>query len=278
MTATDRPAPSATVVVPAYNDGEHVVRALESASRAADYARERLGEFRFECVVVEDRSPDDTYERATAYANERPEFLVRRNDKNRGAAYSRNRGARLGVGECVFFLDADDEFREDHVYRCLVALADDPRIDYVKTDIRLDVEIHPFWKGSILESVPFNVCVRRRAHDFLGGFPEDDLFRRFGGAEDTAYRSALSAFFVTADDYIREETVIHHHYPGNSLDRQLHKFRLPPEEAKGTWTLTPEQVKIAPDVKRLQKEYRAKIERRLMDWVEFLGPKLRSEE
>jgi glycosyltransferase involved in cell wall biosynthesis len=278
MTSPTNPVPSATVVVPTYKDGEHIVRALESVRRAAAYARERLGAFDFECVVVEDRSPDDSYERAKEYAANRPEFAVHRNETNRGAAYSRNRGARLGSGERVFFLDADDEFREDHLHLCLAAVAENPRIDYVKTDVALDVDIHPFWKDSILESVPFNVCVHRRAHDFLGGFPEHDLFRQFGGAEDTAYRSALSAFFVTTDDYIREETVIHHHYPGNSLDRQLHKFRLPPEEAKGTWTLTPEQVKIAPDVKRLQKEYRAKIERRLMDWVEFLGPKLRSEE
>src|SRR5918995_6791294 len=84
-----------TVVIPCYNQAHFLGEAIESVL-SQSYKR-------FEIVVVDDGSTDDTSEVATRYPRVR---CIRQ--ENRGLAGARNTGIRHCQGEYVVFLDADD--------------------------------------------------------------------------------------------------------------------------------------------------------------------------
>ena len=90
-------APLVSVIVPAYNGRGVLPRALEALARS-DLPRER-----WELVVVDDASSDETAEIAARYAD----AVVRLPGKPHGPAYARNRGVEAARGELLVFVDAD---------------------------------------------------------------------------------------------------------------------------------------------------------------------------
>jgi glycosyltransferase involved in cell wall biosynthesis len=87
--------PLVTVVIPCYNQAHFLGEAIESVL-SQSYRR-------FEVVVVDDGSTDETSEVASRYEGVR---LIRQ--ENRGLAGARNRGLGEAKGEFLVFLDADD--------------------------------------------------------------------------------------------------------------------------------------------------------------------------
>ena len=88
--------PLFSVVIPAYNSGDFVARAIESvaAQRCADC----------EIVVVDDGSTDNTVEVVRSFGSR--VSLVQQPNQGPGAA--RNAGIARAAGEYVVFLDSDD--------------------------------------------------------------------------------------------------------------------------------------------------------------------------
>jgi hypothetical protein len=86
-----------SVVVPLYNKGEHIARALSSI------ATQRFAEL--ECLVIDDGSTDDGPEIARAHGDARFRVLTQ---SNAGPGAARNRGIAEAQGDLVAFLDADD--------------------------------------------------------------------------------------------------------------------------------------------------------------------------
>lgn len=62
----------------------------------------------WEMIIVDDCSSDDSYSIASDFSCKDSRIKVLKNDKNRGAAYSRNVGIAVSIGEYVAFLDGDD--------------------------------------------------------------------------------------------------------------------------------------------------------------------------
>lgn len=83
-----------SVIVPAYGCSSTLGRCLEGLF-ASDFKD-------FECVVVDDGSPDDF----TALLKPYPVKLIKL-DRRRGPAFARNRGADAAAGDILFFLDSD---------------------------------------------------------------------------------------------------------------------------------------------------------------------------
>ena len=105
-------APRIAAVVPTYDRGALVVRAVESVlaqTRPAD-----------EIVVVDDGSTDDTLERLATLPADRVRVV---SQANAGAAAARNRGVAESSCEWVAFLDSDDVWVPRHLE--LVAAAID---------------------------------------------------------------------------------------------------------------------------------------------------------
>lgn len=92
------PDRSVTVVIPCYNHGRFVRRAVQSALRQKGV--------KVEVVVVDDGSTDDTSGRACDACSGPRVTVV--HQKNAGLPASRNRGASMKKSKYLTFLDADD--------------------------------------------------------------------------------------------------------------------------------------------------------------------------
>lgn len=90
-------APSFTIVIPTYNYGRYVTRAIDSALAATGPSRE--------VIVVDDGSTDDTADVVRPYA----ERIVFERQTNQGVSAARNRGLELARGRYIVCLDADDK-------------------------------------------------------------------------------------------------------------------------------------------------------------------------
>lgn len=87
-----------SVVIPAYNAGEYLGRAIDSVLAQTQPAAE--------IIVVDDGSADNTADVAQGYG-ERIRFIQQ---ENAGASVARNTGIEAAASEWIAFLDADDEW------------------------------------------------------------------------------------------------------------------------------------------------------------------------
>jgi glycosyltransferase involved in cell wall biosynthesis len=93
--------PLVSVIIPTFNCGRYVEDAVESVLNQT-YRR-------FEIIVVDDGSTDDTGSKLKKYVD-RVRVVTQ---KNQGSSKARNVGLDLSRGEYVAFLDADDRWRPE---------------------------------------------------------------------------------------------------------------------------------------------------------------------
>ena len=106
-------APLVSVVIPAHNADATLARCLTALNNGTVAP--------LETIVVCDGCEDRTEQVARSFAGVR----VIRNDRRRGAGYSRNAGVAIARGDILFFVDADCVPAPDMVERGLRALADE---------------------------------------------------------------------------------------------------------------------------------------------------------
>ena len=93
---------SVSVIIPVYKAEQYIHHCLDSmlAQTFKD----------FEIILIDDGSPDKSGEICDSYAAADNRIKVIRNEKNSGAAVSRNKALELAQGEFIAFLDSDDFF------------------------------------------------------------------------------------------------------------------------------------------------------------------------
>lgn len=106
--------PTVSVVIPLYNKGKYVERALTSVL-AQTYQP-------FEIIVIDDGSTDDGPEKVLKLND--PEIILIRQE-NRGPGAARNTGLAKARGKYVSFLDADDEWLPSFLKTGLTLLEDE---------------------------------------------------------------------------------------------------------------------------------------------------------
>ena len=62
----------------------------------------------FECLVVDDASPDSSLAIANRFVERDGRFRIIRHNSNKGVSAARNTGLRSAIGDFVLFLDSDD--------------------------------------------------------------------------------------------------------------------------------------------------------------------------
>jgi glycosyltransferase involved in cell wall biosynthesis len=200
--------PEVSVVVATYNRSGMVEQTI-----AAVLAQEGVGDF--EIVVVDDGSPDDTWERLVRLASSTEKLVPVRLAQNSGAAAARNAGWRAGRGTLIAFTD-DDCTPDAGWLAALCARAGDADIVQGRTVPRPDQLANhgPFgrtmqvdWEEGYYETC--NVLYRREWLERLQGF--DESFRYpYGEDTDLAWRAKeLGAKTVFVDDAI----VLHEIWP-----------------------------------------------------------------
>lgn len=110
-----------TVVIPAYNPGEDLIRALVSL-RAQSYED-------WQCIVVDDGSHTPVEALLEPFRD--PRIRLIRHPVNRGRGAARATGLGAVVTPFVAWLDADDWMYSDRLRRQLTAMEANPGVDFV---------------------------------------------------------------------------------------------------------------------------------------------------
>lgn len=104
-------SPRITVVIAAYQPGSGFDRVMASLDA------QTLPQDEFETIVVDDGSPDDTFERLSVMAATRPNMRVERIENSGWPSRPRNLATTLARGDYVFFMDHDDSLYPDALRR-----------------------------------------------------------------------------------------------------------------------------------------------------------------
>lgn len=122
-----------SVIMPSYNTGKFIAESIRSVL-AQTYEN-------WELIIVDDCSDDDTDAVIAAFSDPRIHLL--KNERNSGAAVSRNRALREAGGRWIAFLDSDDLWEPDKLRR-QISFMEETGCDWSYTEyIEIDENSHP---------------------------------------------------------------------------------------------------------------------------------------
>jgi hyaluronan synthase len=126
------PLPRVTVIIPAYNEGAMVEKAIYAAA-ASDYPADRL-----EIICIDDGSKDDTW-RYIDRAQKRYPKLIKaiRFPKNRGKKEGLYAGFTRGKGEFFITIDSDSVIQPDTVRQVIAPMLHDAKIGAVAGNVKV---------------------------------------------------------------------------------------------------------------------------------------------
>lgn len=112
-------SPFFSVVIPVYNKGPHVKRAITSVLNQTF--------LEFELILVNDASTDNSLEEMQKFTDSRIRTL-HRDEPGPGGYAARNLGIKEARAEWVAFLDADDEWTPEHLENMHIAVNSCPDV------------------------------------------------------------------------------------------------------------------------------------------------------
>lgn len=150
--------PLVTLVVPAYNEGPVIQQALQSLL-VLDYPR-------YEVLVVDDGSTDDTYQKAMAVSRASLKVPVRVvTKKNGGKADALNTGMAYARGDFIVNMDGDTKLSPNTLRAC-VRHFDDPRVGAVAGNVKVLNRENMLTRVQALEYVE-GLAMARKAQSFF---------------------------------------------------------------------------------------------------------------
>src|SRR3954468_11415145 len=151
-------APLVSVVVPAFNEAEIITDTL---TQLVAHLRTLEPRFRWEIVVVDDGSSDDTAALADAFAAEHAAVRVLRHRVNFRLGQALRYAFGQTTGEYVAVIDCDPSYSPEHITRMLHAAQD--------SGARI-VVASPYLKGGTTTNVPFvRRMLSKNANRLLAG-------------------------------------------------------------------------------------------------------------
>ncbi|HEV8725023.1 MAG TPA: glycosyltransferase family 2 protein [Candidatus Binatia bacterium] len=137
------PRPFVSVVVPAFNEAAIIERNLPELCRYMESLQDR---YRWELVLVNDGSADDTGKLAEAFGQNKPNVRVLHHDCNRGLGQAFQTAFDHCHGDYVVTLDLDLSYAPAHIEQLL------NKIRRTKAKV---VTASPYMKGGVISSVPW---------------------------------------------------------------------------------------------------------------------------
>lgn len=154
-------APKVSIIIPCYNYAKFLPDAVESVKA------QTLQEW--ECLIIDDGSPDDTAAVATRLmaGDSRIKY---HHKENGGLSSARNYGITLAKGEFMCFLDADDRLDKAKLLEQLTCFSQHPKADIV------------YGKAMFFENNDLSTLYHTKARDKEGETPHlsgkgKDLFK-----------------------------------------------------------------------------------------------------
>ena len=126
------PLPKVTVIIPAYNEGAMVEKAIYSVA-ASDYPADRL-----EIFCIDDGSKDDTWEYMQRAQARCPELIrLIRFPKNRGKREALYAGFTQGTGDYFVSVDSDSVIEAGTIKQIVAPMLQDPKIGGVAGNVKV---------------------------------------------------------------------------------------------------------------------------------------------
>lgn len=168
-----------TVVIPALDAAKTIGRQLDALARQCD----DVGSGRWELVVADNGSTDQTAELVASYSHSLP-VAVADASARRGASAARNIGAQRATGRVVVFTDADDVVADGWL-----AAWEQWAVSSPSNGIAAGVILHE-WNLSSGTHAPDHPCrtPRQMGLPYAGGSSlgmHTDLFHRLGGFDES---------------------------------------------------------------------------------------------
>lgn len=221
-------APRTSIIVTAYNLEKYLPAALESVAAQTDDS--------WECIVVDDASPDGCGAIADEWEGKDRRFRAIHNPSNLYLAEARNRGIEEATGRYILPLDADDMLTPYAVQTLADALDEDRTLSVAYGGVQFREEDGEtlstygpkYSPGSSGWPVPFEAPLQLSGANLL---PYSSLFRReawalTGGyrgrlrtSEDADFWTRLTSFGFRAKMVTTSDTLIYRNRPG-SMSRE----------------------------------------------------------
>jgi Glycosyltransferases involved in cell wall biogenesis len=115
-----------TVVLPCYNEQDHVVAELERITRAMDASG-----YSYELLVIDDKSTDNTLAVLTEAMPRFPKMRLMPFRRNGGSGTARRIGTNEAYGRFVVWTDADMTYPNERIPEFVRYLEDNPGVDQV---------------------------------------------------------------------------------------------------------------------------------------------------
>jgi glycosyltransferase involved in cell wall biosynthesis len=172
-----------SVVIPAYNAEQTIIRALDSVINQSLKP--------YEIIIIDDGSRDNTYAVIDNYAKENAGFnfkLIKK--ENGGVSSARNEGLKVVQGDFIAFLDSDDEWYTEKLEVQMACLSGNPEIDFLGSafqgiyfEKRAEGELIPILLRDLIFKnyfQPSTVIMKRAVLDKVGLFREDQKYAEEG--------------------------------------------------------------------------------------------------
>jgi glycosyltransferase involved in cell wall biosynthesis len=111
-----------SIIIPCYNQAQFLEEALNSVLDQS-YVN-------WECVIINDGSPDNTEEVALRWCNKDERFIYLKKD-NAGLSAARNTGIESAKGEFILPLDADDKIAKNYIEHAVQSFIEDASLKVV---------------------------------------------------------------------------------------------------------------------------------------------------
>ncbi|HET7117474.1 MAG TPA: glycosyltransferase family A protein [Hanamia sp.] len=167
-------SPIVSVIVPCYNYAHFLPEALDSVL-AQTYPH-------WECIIINDGSPDNTEEVAMKYCKKdsRIKYFYK---ENGGHSSARNFGIRMSVGKYILPLDADDRISNIYLEKAVAILETETDVKSVtgevqlfgNADSRLKMPGYDLRSFLIVNYITISSLFRRSDYDSTKGFDETML-------------------------------------------------------------------------------------------------------
>lgn len=208
---TNIPRPRLSIIVTCYNLGRYLNDCLSSVLG--------LPFDDWECIIVDDKSTDDTRSVARRFCEKDERFVYREPEANLGLSGARNFGFECSSGEYVLPLDADDMLTPAGVMPLIEALDGEPDIHIAYGNLLMMSEDGVSFHSEISEANEFN-WLAQMAHinqPFYCAMMRREVLRDSGGgyrqrdwrAEDAAMWCRVTSFGFRAKKVTDQPTIFY---------------------------------------------------------------------
>lgn len=144
-----------SIIMPSWNTGRFIAESIQSVLDQT-YTK-------WELLIVDDCSTDNTDEVVKSFSDSRIKYY--KNEKNSGAALTRNRAIREAKGEWIAFLDSDDLWEPQKLENQIVFMNKNGYVFSYHEYVKIDEEDKPL---NIYVSGPL-VVTKRKMYNY--GYP-----------------------------------------------------------------------------------------------------------